>query len=218
MEKIHAFLKALKSNNNKEWFDAHKEQYQEAKEEFEELVLKVIKDIHKFDKKINLSMQPKDCVFRIYRDVRFSKDKTPYKTHFSAHINPGGRKSDAAGYYFQVAPGNSMVAGGSWMPMPDKLAAIRQEIDYNAKALEKILGAPAFKKHFKHLDESDKLKTVPKGFDKDHKNIELLKLKSFVAFNKLDDKSVKNPKVVKTIADNFKAMYPLVEFLRSAME
>jgi uncharacterized protein (TIGR02453 family) len=157
-------------------------------------------------------------MFRIYRDVRFSKDKTPYKNHFSADINPGGRKSNIAGYYFQVTPGNSFVAGGTWMPEPDKLAAIRQEIDYNGKELEKILKARSYTSYFKGLDESDKLKTVPKGFDKDHKYIDLLKLKSFIAYHDFEDKLMKGKDADKQIAGACKAMFPLVSFLRKAVE
>ncbi|MGZ3884043.1 MAG: DUF2461 domain-containing protein [Bacteroidia bacterium] len=218
MEKTTAFLKALKTNNNKDWFDKHKDQYLEAKDEFEQLVGKVIGRISKFDKQIGDTLQPKDCMFRIYRDVRFSKDKTPYKTHFSADINPGGRKSMIPGYYFQIKPGGSFLAGGAWMPMPDKLAAIRQEIDYNGKTLEKILNAASYKKFFSGLDDSDKLKTVPKGFDKEHKYIETLKLKSFLAYHEFSDKIAKAKDPDKYIAEGLKAMYPLVSFLREAME
>lgn len=217
MENVFAFLKGLNANNNKEWFDKHKDQYLEAKEDFEQLIAKVIDRVSKFDKQIDADMAPKSCMFRIYRDVRFSKDKTPYKTHFSADMNPGGRKSMLPGYYFQVKPGNSFLAGGVWMPEADKLAAIRQEIDYNGKELEKILRSAAYKKFFDGLDESDKLKTLPKGYEKDHKHIEYLKLKSFLAYHEFSDKIVKAKDLDKYLAEGFKAMYPLVHFLREAV-
>jgi uncharacterized protein (TIGR02453 family) len=218
MEKVVNFLKALKKNNNKDWFDAHKNQYLEAKEEFEELIAKVLKGISKFDKQIDAGTNPKDCMFRIYRDVRFSKDKTPYKINMAADINPGGRKSMIPGYYFHIQPGKCFVAGGAHMPMPDQLAAIRQEIDYNGDRLEKILKSKSYSKFFDGLDDYDKLKTVPKGFDKDHKYIELLKLKSFLAYHEFDDKLLKSKDLDKYIVEGFKAMHPLLQFLREASE
>jgi uncharacterized protein (TIGR02453 family) len=218
MEKSFAFLTALKKNNNKEWFDKHKDQYLEAKEEFEILVGKVIKRLHSFDKEVSDILDPKKCMFRIYRDVRFSKDKTPYKTHFSADINPGGRKSQSPGYYFQLSPGGSGIAGGVYTPEPPILAKVRQEIDYNGKELEKILKSKSYSKFFNGLEEEDKLKTIPKGYDKDHKHIELLKLKNFVAWSELPDKVMKAKDADKQIAEGFKAMYPMIQFLRKAVD
>jgi uncharacterized protein (TIGR02453 family) len=218
MEKTVAFLKALKKNNNKDWFDAHKDQYLEAREEFDSLVEKVIKGLTKFDDQINPAMKPKECVFRIYRDVRFSKDKTPYKTNFAADMNPGGRKSNVPGYYFQIEPGNCFIAGGAYTPEAEQLAAIRQEIDYNGTRLEKILKSKSYSKFFDGLDETDKLKTVPKGFEKDHKYIELLKLKNYIAYHPFDDKYLKSKDLDKYILEGFKAMHPLLQFLREASE
>jgi uncharacterized protein (TIGR02453 family) len=218
MEKVVNFLKALKKNNNKDWFDAHKDQYLEAKEEFEGLISKVLKGISKFDKQISASTNPKECMFRIYRDVRFSKDKTPYKINMAADINPGGRKSNIPGYYFHIQPGKCFIAGGLHMPMPEQVAAIRQEIDYNGDRLEKILKAKTYTKFFDGLDEYDKLKTVPKGYDKDNKYIELLKLKSFLAYHEFDDKLLKSKNLDKYIVEGFKAMHPLLQFLREASE
>src|SRR6218665_718121 len=165
MEKPISFLKALKNNNSKEWFDANKDKYLAAKEEFEGLVDQLIKGIHKFDKQLPADMKGKDCTFRIYKDVRFSKDKTPYKTNMGASINPGGKKSLVAGYYFHLEPGgNSFLAGGVYMPEPPVLNVVRQEIDYNPEPLLKVLKSAAFKKYFKGLDEEGQLKTAPKSF------------------------------------------------------
>ncbi len=161
-------------------------------------------------------MKAKDCVFRIYKDVRFSKDKTPYKSNFGASINPGGKKSLVAGYYLHLEPGASFLAGGVYMPQPDMLNAIRQEIDYNTDAFLKILKSASFKKFFKGLDEDDKLKTAPKGFEKDHPHIELLKNKHFIVSYPLSDKQLGEKNADTTILAGFKAMQPFLEYLREA--
>lgn len=216
MQKTFSFLKTIKSNNNKDWFDKNKDRYLEAKEEFEIFVDKLIKGTAKFDKKISSDMKAKDCVFRIYKDVRFSKDKTPYKNNFGASINPGGKKSLVAGYYLHLEPGASFLAGGVYMPQPDMLNAIRQEIDYNTDAFLKILKSASFKKFFKGLDEEDKLKTAPKGFEKDHPHIELLKNKHFIVTYPLSDKQLIDKTAETTILSGFKAMQPFLEYLREA--
>ena len=182
MDKTIDFLKKIKNNNQRDWFEVNKDKYLSAKEEFEIEVEKIIKGVAKFDKSINPDLKGKDCTFRIYKDVRFSKDKSPYKTNMGASISPGGKKSLIAGYYLHVEPGSAFLAGGAWMPEPETLQAIRQEIDYNPTPLLKILKSAAFKKYFKGLDEEGKLKTAPKGFEKDHPQLELLKNKSFVLF------------------------------------
>jgi uncharacterized protein (TIGR02453 family) len=217
-EKTTAFLKALKKNNNKEWFDKNKSKYLEAKEEFEVFVQSVIAGLAKFDKKMSPDMMAKDCVFRIYKDVRFSKDKTPYKSHFGAYFSPGGKKSSAAGYYIHFQPGNLFIAGGCWQPEPPQLNAIRQEIDYNGDKLEKILKAKPFSTFFKGLSDEDKLKTVPKGFDKEHKYIELLKNKSFVAYHQISETKLKGNAFEKEVMNGFKSMLPFLEFLREASD
>ncbi len=217
-EKIFSFLKALKKNNNREWFEKNKNKYLDAKAEFEFLIHDVIKGISKFDKRIGADMEAKDCVFRIYKDVRFSKDKTPYKTHFGASISPGGRKSHVAGYYFHMQPGSVFLAGGNWQPEPAQLQAIRQEIDYNGGKLTGIINSKTFKKYFGSLSEEDKLKTMPKGFDKDNKHIELLKLKSFIAYHEMSDKKAAAKDFDKQISNGFKAMFPFILFLREAAD
>lgn len=216
MKKTFQFLKAIKSNNNKDWFDKHKESYLEAKAEHEVFIEKIIKGLQKFDKKIAADLKAKDCVFRIYKDVRFSKDKTPYKTNFGASINPGGKKSLIAGYYLHMEPGASFLAGGVYMPEAEMLNAIRQEIDYNTDAFLKIVKAPSFKKYFKGLDDEGKLKSAPKGFDKDHPHLEILKNKHFIVSHPLSDKQFEEKGIETTIIAGFKAMYPFLEYLREA--
>src|ERR1041384_4820638 len=147
-----SFLKALKKNNNKEWFDKNKDKYLAAKENVENTVSDLIKTFSVFDKKL-AGLNAKDCVFRIYRDVRFAKDKRPYKTNMGASINAGGKKAEVAGYYLHIEPNNSFIAGGRWMPESDHLKKIRQEIDYNGKVLRKILNDKTFKKYYGELDK-----------------------------------------------------------------
>jgi uncharacterized protein (TIGR02453 family) len=216
MEKTIDFLKKIKSNNNKEWFETNKEKYLVAKAEFELVVDKLIKEVSKFDKQISSDLKGKDCTFRIYKDVRFSKDKIPYKSNMGASINPGGKKSLIAGYYLHVEPGASFLAGGVYMPEPEMLQAIRQEIDYNSAPLLKILKSTSFKKYFNGLDEDGKLKTAPKGFEKDHPLLELLKNKHFIVSYKLSDKQLLDKNFVASVALGFKAMHPLLNYLREA--
>ena len=217
METTLDFLKKLKNNNNREWFDSNKTEYLASKEIFEEFVSELIKGINKFDKKVSLDLKPKDCTFRIYKDVRFSKDKTPYKNNMSASINPGGKKSNIPGYYFHLEPEACFLAGGVYMPMPDDLKAIRQEIDYNPLPLINILKSASFKKQFNGLDEEDKLKNPPKGFNKDHAHSEILKNKHFIVSRKFENKVILKKEGLSKTLDSFKAMYPFLDYLRKAI-
>ena len=217
METTLHFLKKLKINNNREWFDSNKSEYLASKEIFEEFVSELIKGINKFDKKVSLDLKPKDCTFRIYKDVRFSKDKTPYKNNMSASINPGGKKSNIPGYYFHLEPDGCFLAGGVYMPMPDVLKAIRQEIDYNPLPLINVLKSASFKKEFNGLDEEDKLKNPPKGFNKDHAHSEILKNKHFIVSQKFENKVILKKEGLSKTLDSFKAMYPFLDYLRKAI-
>ena len=217
METTLHFLKKLKINNNREWFDSNKTEYLASKEIFEEFVSELIKGINKFDKKVSLDLKPKDCTFRIYKDVRFSKDKTPYKNNMSASINPGGKKSNIPGYYFHLEPEACFLAGGVYMPMPDDLKAIRQEIDYNPLPLINILKSASFKKQFNGLDKEDKLKNPPKGFNKDHAHSEILKNKHFIVSRKFENKVILKKEGLSKTLDSFKAMYPFLDYLRKAI-
>jgi uncharacterized protein (TIGR02453 family) len=217
METTLHFLKKLKINNNREWFDSNKPEYLASKEIFEEFVSELIKGINKFDKKVSLDLKPKDCTFRIYKDVRFSKDKTPYKNNMSASINPGGKKSNIPGYYFHLEPDACFLAGGVYMPMPDVLKAIRQEIDYNPLPLINVLKSASFKKEFNGLDEEDKLKNPPKGFNKDHAHSEILKNRHFIVSQKFENKVILKKEGLSKTLDSFKAMYPFLDYLRKAI-
>lgn len=211
------FLNKLKKNNNKEWFDKHRPVYEIAKINFLEFIEELIPSIAKFDPSVKM-LEAKKCIFRINRDIRFSNDKTPYKTNMAATISPGGKKSFTAGYYIHIQPGSSFIAGGMWQPEAPLLNAIRQEIDYNTPEFKKILNNKDFKKYFGTLSQEDKVKTAPKGYDKTHPEIELLKLKSFLVERNLKDEEVLSKNFLKNVTDIYKAMYPLNLFLRRACE
>jgi uncharacterized protein (TIGR02453 family) len=211
------FLSKLKKNNNKEWFDKNRSTYEEVKKNHQGFINELIQAVAKFDPSVKM-LEAKQCVFRINRDIRFSNDKTPYKTNLGADISPGGKKANSAGYYIHLQPGGSFLAGGMWQPPAPELNAIRQEIDYNSKELKKILNNKDFKKYFGDLSEEDKVKTAPKGYDKTHPEIELLKLKSFLVIHDLTDKEVLSKDFLKQCSMIFKAMYPFNKFLRTAVD
>lgn len=210
------FLTALAQNNSKEWMDANKKWYLEIKERFLEDVAVLLKELSEVEAELS-AFKPKDCVFRQNRDVRFSANKDPYKTNFGAYFSPGGKKSPGPGYYLQVQPGNSFLAGGIWMPEADTLKKIRKEIDYSGAELERIEHDPDFKKLFKGI-EGEKLKTSPRDYDADHAYIEYLKLKSFTVSHPISDKAVESGAFVTFALDGFKRMKPFNDFLRNAIE
>ncbi len=208
------FLRKLRKNNNKPWFDANRNAYTEAKQEMESFLEGLIASYGKSDDSIS-RLTPKECMFRINRDVRFSKDKSPYKLNFGASINPGGKKSTLAGYYLHIEPGQSFVGGGLWMPMPAELSKIRQEIDYNLEEFTSILKAPAFKKQFGVLysGEDMSLQRVPKGYEAENPAAEYLKLKSFIATRPLTDEEIVSKSLQKTCMASFTALKPLLDFI-----
>lgn len=212
------FLKKLKANNNRDWFEANRGSYEQAKAEFETFANALLDGVKKFDKGIDPALTAKQCMFRINRDVRFSKDKSPYKTNMGAAMAPGGRKSTTAGYYLHIEPGKSFLAGGVYMPEPPQLQAIRQEIDYNGAPLVKLLKSANFKRYFKGLDEDGKLARPPKGYDESHPLIDLLKNKHFIVSHALTDAQVTDAKAVSYIVSGMKTMHPFLEYLRVTSE
>lgn len=211
------FLKQLSGNNNREWFIEHKKQHDFAREDVLQFVSEIIRGLSEIDNQIPADLNAKDCVMRIYRDIRFSKDKTPYKTNFGAHISPKGKNINGPGYYLHISPSECFVAGGCWMPPADQLKSIRQEIDYNGADLRQILAKPGFKKFYTGLDSTEKLKTTPKGYPADHPEIELLKLKSFTLSHSIASKELEGPDAVKKVLDAFAQLYPFIAFLRNAL-
>ena len=212
------FLKDLKKNNNKPWFDAHRKDYETAKGNFAAFIQNVIDKHSKSDPTIK-SIVAKDCLFRINRDVRFSKDKSPYKTNMGAYINRGGKKSLFAGYYFHCEPGQSFVGGGLWMPMPPELNKIRQEIDYNLDVFRKIITSKKFKAVYKDLSHDSEyvLIRVPKGYEPTNPAAEYLKMKSFVSMTSLKDSELTSKDLVKKTTTAFEALQPLIDFINESL-
>jgi len=214
------FLKDLKKNNTKEWFDANRKVYEAAKNDFTEMIQKVIDGFGKKDATIS-PLKAKDCMFRINRDIRFSKDKSPYKTNMGASINKAGRKAwNTAGYYFHLEPGNSFVGGGLYMPEPEILKKVRQEVDYNFNDFKKLISNKKFAGTYKDLDQSSemKLSRPPKGYEADNPAIEYIKLKSFIAMTQIIDAELTDKNLVKKITDAFEALQPVINFINEAVE
>jgi len=209
------FLTSIKCNNNRDWFIANRPRYLDAKENFESLVQEIINNLIVIEP-IMKGLEAKSCVFRINRDIRFSNDKTPYKSHFGAFIVQGGKKNGDkfAGYYFHIEPGKSIMAGGAYTPPSPWLAAIREKISDNADEFIKITHTKDFIKYFGSID-GEKLKTVPKGYSKDNPNIELLKYKSYLVVNEASDKLVLSNNFMDHVINVFKAMKPLNEYLNT---
>jgi len=212
------FLKSLKKNNKKEWFDKNRKAYEAARADFEGFIQSAIDQHSKNDTDLK-ELEARKCIFRINRDIRFSKDKSPYKTNFGASMDKGGRKSGFAGYYFQLEPGKSFLAGGLWMPEPEKLKKVRQEIDYCFDEFDGIISSRKFKSWFGELYEGDdiKLSRVPQGFEKDNPASEFLKLKSWLVIHDLTDKEVTAKNLLKTTVDAFVTMQPFIKFLNRAI-
>jgi len=211
------FLKELVENNNREWFQVNKDRYEEARENVVEFTGELIKKLHKIDPLINADLDAKKCVMRIYRDIRFSKDKTPYKSNFGVSIPTSGTKAGRAEYFLHIAAGNCFIAGGYWMPPTDHLKAIRQEIDYNGNALKQIIDDPEFVELFGDFRKQEQLKSLPKEYSSDNENIDLIKLKSFVAFHQLKDEALADEGSVELIAAICSRIYPLNVFLNNAL-
>lgn len=209
------FLQQLTANNNREWFAQNKKRYESAKTDFEKIAERFIKEIGEFDAGVR-NLSPKECIFRIYRDVRFSKDKSPYKTNFGAAFNASGRKVHNSGYYFHLQPGESFMGGGVYMPQPDTLKNIRQEIFYNLDEFEKIITDKEFVKYYKTLDGS-KLSLPPKGYQKDFKGIEYLKFKDYLGMHSFDPLKFEEERLFDHSIKVFKALKPLNDFLNRAV-
>lgn len=210
------FLTQLAKNNNKPWFDKNRDRYQAAKEDFEVFVDDLLVRMTPVLPEL-ANLKAKNCVFRIFRDVRFSKDKTPYKAHFGAFLSKGGRKYEGPGYYIHVEPGKSFAGGGIWMPPGPLLKAVRQEIDYNFDEFKKILAAKDFKKYFKKV-EGESLKTLPQGYSVDNPAIDYLKLKSFTVGTPIADKDLTTKGLASKCEAIFTAMSPLVNFVDRCLD
>lgn len=213
------FLRTLAKNNNKVWFDEHRNNYLAAKKDYENFISSLIKKVGAFDTDVK-ELQVKDCTFRINRDIRFSKNKTPYKVNMGASLNRGGKKSIYAGYYFHLEPGNKSFAGGGlWMPMAPELKKVRQEIDYNFNEFTDILKGKKFVAHFKEVDTTDdvKLTNLPRGYEKTNPATDFLKLKSFIAIKNISDAELTMPSLIINTGKAFEALKPFINFLNQAL-
>ncbi|MDK2978676.1 MAG: hypothetical protein PWP52_1390 [Bacteroidales bacterium] len=210
------FLSELKQNNHKEWFYEHKPVYQILRTQFEQLIAQTILDIAQFDNSVK-TIEPKQCIFRINRDIRFSKDKSPYKTNFGGFIAPGGRNSGYAGYYIHLEPNNCFLGGGIYMPPPGRLKAVRTEIFENTEEFKKIIHHKNFKKHFNGIIQGQMLKTAPKGFPKDFNDIDLLKYKHYTVIRKMSEELVTSDKFANEIREGFRALYPFNHFINQGI-
>ncbi len=213
-----SFLSQLKANNNREWFQENRKTYEIAKDNFLAFIQQIIDELSKTDSTI-AGLHAKDCIFRINRDVRFSKDKSPYKTNFGASINKGGRKSMGAGYYFHCEPESAFMGGGIYQPPADILQKIRQEIDYCFGDWNQIITAPTFIKEY-HTIAKNKAYTLsrpPKGYDVNNPAIEYLKHTSWIAIKQINTKEITSKNLLKNTINTFQALTPFVDFFNRAL-
>jgi uncharacterized protein (TIGR02453 family) len=214
------FLENLKKNNHKSWFDENREKYLEARIDFENFVQEILNEMVKIDADLK-DLTPKGCMFRINRDIRFSKNKTPYKINIACSLARGGKKSIFAGYYFHLQPGeNSFAGGGLWMPASPELKKVRQEIDYCYPEFKKIINNSTFKKTYKSLEreEGQVLVNIPKGYEKDNPAAEYLRLKSFFVTRKITDTQVTSKGFLKELIHDFSIVMPLNKFINRSFE
>ncbi|MDF2436408.1 MAG: hypothetical protein K0Q95_784 [Bacteroidota bacterium] len=207
------FLKLVKKNNNRDWFNANKERYLKEHEAIIAFADDLLKEMNKHDHIETPS--GKKSLHRIYRDTRFSKEKTPYKINWSGSFSRATKKLRGS-YYFHIEPGNSFVGGGFWGPNPDDLKRIRQEIDYDAKPFRKVLNSKSFKETFGTL-QGERLTSAPQGFKSDHPEIDLLRYKQFLLMKKFSDKEVLNPDFLKQVNDTFKKMRPFFDLMSEVL-
>lgn len=209
------FLADLAQNNHKTWFDENRKRYEQAKKANENLATLVLEGLQQFDEDL-LGLEVKKCIFRINRDVRFSKDKSPYKINMGSYFQKGGKKAIGAGYYLHLQPHESFLAGGMYTPQPPELAKIRQEIDYNLEEFKQIVQNDDFVKCFGSL-EGEKIKGAPKGYTADNPALEYLQYKSFTVWHKISDEVLRQEQWIEGALDIFRALKPLNDFLNRAV-
>jgi len=212
------FLKGLKKNNNRDWFEKNRAAYEDARADFENFIQRVI-DAHSKNDPDLKGLVAKKCTFRINRDIRFSKDKSPYKTNFGASMDRGGKKSGLAGYYFHLEPGSSFFGGGLWQPATDGMKKVRQEIDYSFDEFNGIFSSKKFKSIYggMYTGENIQLSRVPQGFEKDNPAAEYLKFKSWLVLASVSDAELTSKSLLKKTVDGFQVMVPLIRFLNRAL-
>ncbi|SDI09610.1 DUF2461 domain-containing protein [Chryseobacterium jejuense] len=210
------FLKKLDKNNNREWFNENKNLYTASQGNVIEFLDDLIREMSDFDEDL-AKIDSKKALFRIYRDTRFSKDKSPYKTNFGASLGMG-KGNQKGGYYLHMEPGKSFLAGGIYMPESSVLKEVRKEISLYGEDFLATLNHKDFKKHFPELDQDDQLKKVPQGFDKEDPMAEYLKLKNFIVVYSLKDEEILDKNAVKNMSKIFKLMKPFNDFLNTPFQ
>ena len=216
MEAVLEFLRQLTLNNNKAWFDAHRERYKHLRASVVTLAHEVHAGLLEHDSGLVLC-DPAKAVFRINRDVRFSQNKQPYKTNMGFWLSPGAKSAVAAGYYVHLDPQGSFIAAGIYMPPADALEKVRREIYYRGADLDQLLNATPIKKSFGML-EDHRLKTVPRGYDKEHPYMDYLRQKSFVLVQALENEALKQDRFGHYLAKQLAPAVPLVKFINEALE
>ena len=216
MNEIIQFLKELEVNNQRDWFEANRSRYEKTRNDFLDLTAWLIDEIRKFDSEVPL-LQPKDCMFRIFRDVRFSNDKRPFKTNYGSYIARGGRKFGYAGYYLHVQPGEYFLSGGVYMPPPEHLQAIRQEIYYHPEDYLNLLKKEPLKSTFDQF-YFDPLKTAPKGYPKNWEHLDLIKNRSYAFGHHLAEEELFAADFPEKCIRIFKIIYPMNRFLNRAID
>ena len=211
MKKVLGFLQDLSRNNNKEWFHANRNRYEESRDTMLFITEVLINEIRKFDPEISV-MNPKDCMFRIFRDVRFSNDKRPYKTNFGIFIAKGGRKSMHAGYYLHIEPGSSFVGGGIYMPPAEPLKEIRNYLASHGDEFLELINGKDFRAIYPEM-HNHRLKTAPKGFPKDHPHIDLLRYKSIVFSTNLENDLITSENFIEFVVNAFRQLQPINEVI-----
>lgn len=213
------FIDDLKANNNTEWMHANKKRYESFKKDYHELIANLLEQMKPLDASLEL-LEIKNCTFRINRDIRFAKDKSPYKTNMGMWLSTNRNRKNSPGYYIHYEKGASFIAGGVWCPEANELKKIRKEIAFFYEDLQEIVSNKDFKSGFSALsrEENNILKKAPKGYEPTHEAIEFLKLKSFTASQKVDDKLFYDKDFGKKMAQKLIVLKPLNEFLNRALE
>lgn len=210
------FIDDLTVNNNRDWFLENKIRYEKFKLDYQNLVADFLTEMKPLDPSLEL-LEVKNCTFRINRDIRFSKDKTPYKNHLGVWMSSGAKGSNRAGYYIHIGKNDSFIAAGLYSPEAPDLKKVRKEIAFFYEDLEAIVSEKSFKKIFGFLDQSNCLKNAPKDYEKDHPAIEFLKLKSFIATQKIDYNDATKSDFVKTTVQKLIVLKPLNDFINRAL-
>ncbi|MCG6153681.1 DUF2461 domain-containing protein [Leptospira bandrabouensis] len=210
------YLIDLRENNGRNWFLENKERFNEIQKELVILTGYFLSEIEKFDKNVK-GVDPKSCIFRIYKDVRFSKDKSPYKTHFGIFMRGGNRKIEGTGYYLHIEPDASLLGGGCYKPEPKSLQKIREKIAADTDSFLKILKNKQFAENFGNTFYAEKLKTAPKGFAKDHPSIEFLKYKGFAVAKKIKNSELTSNHFIQDAVHSFRTLYPLNQFIEAGI-